>query len=179
MKALKMQKPLSIVALIITIISVWFYWSGDSKIRQLLTSREWQSTTFVYITLSDQRISALDKAVVNSTIKYLPNNTYLKLSTLVFSSKNIKSPIEINISESGSWELSDHYLLVTSDQFKDISTKPITQISPDQVSQLKKLFKISSQQSRQVKVVNNKNLLLLTLAGPSGVGGGSMLLSSQ
>lgn len=76
MKALKMQKLLSIMALIITIISVWFYWNGDSKVRQLLTSREWQSTTFVYMTLSDQQTNSLDKAAVNSTIKYLPNNTY-------------------------------------------------------------------------------------------------------
>lgn len=169
MKALKMQKLLSIMALIITIISVWFYWNGDSKVRQLLTSREWQSTTFVYMTLSDQQTNSLDKAAVNSTIKYLPNNTYLKLSTLVFSSKNIESPVEINISESGSWELSDNYLVVTSDQFKDVSTKPITQISPGQVSKLKKLFKISSQQSRRVDIINDKTLLLTNLGHGSTV----------
>lgn len=169
MKALKMQKLLSIMALIITIISVWFYWNGDLKVRQLLTSREWQSTTFVYMTLSDQQTNSLDKAAVNSTIKYLPNNTYLKLSTLIFSSKNIESPVEINISESGSWELSDNYLVVTSDQFKDVSTKPITQISPGQVSKLKKLFKISSQQSRRVDIINDKTLLLTNLGHGSTV----------
>ncbi|OEF24003.1 regulatory protein ToxS [Vibrio rumoiensis] len=168
-----MQKILSIIALIITVIGVWLFWNGDSKVKQLLTSREWQSTTIAYMTFWDQKISTLDKAVITSTIKYLPNNTYLKISTLVFSSKNITAPIEINISESGGWELSDHYLVVTSDQFKDISTKPVTEISPAQVDELKKLFKISSQQSRRVDVVNEKTLLLTSL------GHGSTILSSQ
>ncbi|MGO2343391.1 MAG: regulatory protein ToxS [Vibrio litoralis] len=134
-----------------------------------MTSKEWQSTTIAYMNFWDQKIQHLDKASISSTVKYLPNQTYIKNSTLVFTSKDIEKPVEIVISESGNWELSDHYLIIDASEFKDISTTPITQITPEQVEKLKTLFKINAQQSRKIDVVNDRTLLLTSLAHGSTV----------
>ncbi|WP_105902488.1 regulatory protein ToxS [Vibrio gangliei] len=167
-----MKKNISFVVLIAALLGSWLYWTGDGKLKQTLLANEWHSSTVAYMNFWDQKVASLDKAVITSTVKYLPNQTYLKNSTLIFSSANVESPVEITISESGRWDLSDHYLIVDPDEFKDISTKPVTQISPQQVDELKKLFKISSQQSRKVDVVDDNTLLLTTL------GHGSTLLVS-
>lgn len=164
-----MKKRISFVVLVMVLIGSWNYWQGDSKLKQQLTSREWQSTTIAYMNFWDQTIQDLDKAKISSTVKYLPNQNYIKNSTLVFTSKNIEKPVEIVISESGSWELSDHYLIVESSEFKDISTTPITQISPAQVEKLKTLFKINAQQSRKIDVLNERTLLLTSLSHGSTV----------
>ncbi|MCF7354374.1 regulatory protein ToxS [Vibrio sp. CK2-1] len=164
-----MKKTISIIALVVALIGSWNYWQGDIKLKQELTSREWQSTTIAYMNFWDQKIQHLDKASISSTVKYLPNQTYIKNSTLIFTSKDIEKPVEIIISESGSWELSDHYLIVDASEFKDISTTPITQITPVQVEKLKTLFKINAQQSRKIDVVNDRTLLLTSLAHGSTV----------
>lgn len=168
-----MKKTISIIALAVALIGSWNYWQGDIKLKQELTSREWQSTTIAYMNFWDQKIQHLDKASISSTVKYLPNQTYIKNSTLIFTSKDIEKPVEIVISESGNWELSDHYLIVDTSEFKDISTTPITQITPAQVEKLKTLFKINAQQSRKIDVINNRTLLLTSLAH------GSTILFSQ
>lgn len=168
-----MKKTISIIALAVALIGSWNYWQGDIKLKQELTSREWQSTTIAYMNFWDQKIQHLDKASISSTVKYLPNQTYIKNSTLIFTSKDIEKPVEIVISESGNWELSDHYLIVDASEFKDISTTPITQITPAQVEKLKTLFKINAQQSRKIDVINNRTLLLTSLAN------GSTILFSQ
>ncbi|HCH01679.1 MAG TPA: hypothetical protein DEV85_07295 [Vibrio sp.] len=164
-----MKKTISIIALVVALIGSWNYWQGDIKLKQGLTSREWQSTTIAYMNFWDQKIQHLDKASISSTVKYLPNQTYIKNSTLIFTSKDIEKPVEIIISESGNWELSDHYLIVDASEFKDISTTPITQITPEQVEKLKTLFKINAQQSRKIDVVNDRTLLLTSLAHGSTV----------
>ncbi|MGV3002450.1 regulatory protein ToxS [Vibrio sp.] len=164
-----MKKTISIIALVVALIGSWNYWQGDIKLKQELTSREWQSKTIAYMNFWDQKVQHLDKASISSTVKYLPNQTYIKNSTLVFTSKDIEQPVEIIISESGSWELSDHYLIINESEFKDISTTPITQITPKQVEKLKTLFKINAQQSRKIDVVNKRTLLLTSLAHGSTV----------
>ncbi|WP_038150128.1 regulatory protein ToxS [Vibrio litoralis] len=164
-----MKKTISIIALVVALIGSWNYWQGDIKLKQKLTSKEWQSTTIAYMNFWDQKIQHLDKASISSTVKYLPNQTYIKNSTLVFTSKDIEKPVEIVISESGNWELSDHYLIIDASEFKDISTTPITQITPEQVEKLKTLFKINAQQSRKIDVVNDRTLLLTSLAHGSTV----------
>ncbi|MFV0575588.1 MAG: regulatory protein ToxS [Vibrio sp.] len=159
-----MKILLSICALIVSLIGSWFFWHGDFKLQHHLISKEWKSTSVAYMNLWDQKVSDFDKAVIYSTMKYLPNHTYIKNSTLVFSSPDFKKPVEINIAESGNWDLSDHYLLVGPMQFKDITTTPITQITPAQAEELKTLFKVNSQQSRKIDVID-KNTLLVTSLG--------------
>lgn len=164
-----MKKIVPITVLIIALVASWIYWNSDQKVEQTLISKEWQSTTIAYMNLWEQKISSLDKAVITSTVKYLPNKSYIKNSTLIFSSKNIQDPIEITISESGQWDVSDNYLIVDATVFKDISTKPVTLISPEQVDELKKLFKISSQQSRKIDVIDDRTLLLTSLGHGSNI----------
>lgn len=168
-----MKRTISIVILIAACVGSWMYWHGDAKVKQTLIAQEWHSSTIAYMNFWDLKVASLDKAVITSTVKYLPNQTYLKNSTLTFSSDKVAEPIEITISEAGQWDLSDHYLIVDPSEFKDISTKPVTQISEEQVTELKKLFKISSQLSRKVDVVNGNTLLLTSL------GHGSTLLYAQ
>ncbi|MFH0256334.1 regulatory protein ToxS [Vibrio rumoiensis] len=164
-----MKKIVPVIVLIITLVASWMYWNSDKKLEEALMSKEWHSTTIAYMNLWDQKISSLDKAVIRSTVKYLPNKNYIKNSTLIFSSKNVQDPIEITISESGQWDVSDSYLIVDATSFKDISTKPVTLISPEQVDELKKLFKISSQQSRKIDVIDERTLLLTSLGHGSNI----------
>lgn len=164
-----MKKIVPITVLIIVLAASWTYWNSDKKIEQTLISKEWQSTTIAYMNLWDQKISSLDKAVITSTVKYLPNKSYIKNSTLIFSSNNVQDPVEITISESGQWGVSDNYLIVDATSFKDISTKPVILISPEQVDELKKLFKISSQQSRKIDVIDDRTLLLTSLGHGSNI----------
>lgn len=164
---------LPFIVLIITVISVWLYWHGDSKLQQQLVSREWQSNTVAHMNMWEQKVAAVDKVSIHSTVKYLPNNTYLKNSTLTFTGDKLATPVEIIISESGNWVLSDNYLVVTPGLFKDVSTKPLVDLTSEEVEELKALFKIASQQSRRIDIINDKTMML------TGLDNASKLLFSQ
>ncbi|MBD1575879.1 MULTISPECIES: regulatory protein ToxS [Vibrio] len=168
-----MKKIITTVALASSIIfSGWVYWHSDFKLKKVLISREWQSTLVAHMS-EWNKSHIVDKAKIISNVKYLPNGTYLKISSLNLYSKKFKQPIELNISESGQWELSDHYIIITPEVFKDTSTAITAGLSKPQLTHIKQLFKVSSQQSRKIDVINDNALLLTTLEH------GSTILYSQ
>lgn len=69
----------------------------------------------------------------------------------------------INISESGDWDVSDNYLLVSPTEFKDVSSTQSKDFTPQQLDLITQLFKMDSEQSRRIDIVNEKTLLLTSL----------------
>lgn len=159
------------LAIISTALSSWLYWGSDIKIEKILTSSEWQSKM---VTLIDQMrheedIGPLRKVDVVSNVKYLPNNTYIRVSTVRLFPDTDSLESIINISESGKWDISDNYLLISPSEFKDVSSAQTRDFSEQQLELITQIFRMDAQQSRRIDIVNEKTLLLTSLSHGSTV----------
>ena len=106
---------------------------------------------------------------VNSNVKYLPNKTYIRVSTVKIFANNKVTASTINISETGKWDISDHYLLVFPTDFKDSSAAESKDFSAEQLDLITQIFKMDSEQSRRIDIINKKSLLLTSLNHGSNV----------
>lgn len=160
-----MRRNIAIFTLLIsTLFSAWLYWGSDYKERQLLKTYEWQSKLTTYIEqkqLAD--FGPLRKVDVTSNVKYLPNNSYIRLSVIRLYAVNDQPETTVSISETGTWELSDDYLLLSPTEFKDMSSNTSKEFTPEQLGVITQFFKMDAQQSRRVDIVDNKTILLTGL----------------
>ncbi|HGF7477902.1 TPA: regulatory protein ToxS [Vibrio mimicus] len=160
------NKHIAIGILLISLVfSGWLYWGSDLKLEQVLTSREWQSkmVSLIKTKSNSPAMGPLSRVDVSSNVKYLPNGTYLRVSIVKLYSDGNSAESTINISESGEWDISDNYLLVTPIQFKDISSNQSKDFSDEQLQLITQLFKMDAQQSRRVDIVNEKTILFTSL----------------
>ncbi|GAK82930.1 transmembrane regulatory protein ToxS [Vibrio ponticus] len=119
--------------------------------------------------LPETPVGPLRRADVTSNVKYLPNGTYIRVSIIRLYADESESYTAINISESGDWQISDSYLLVSPLEFKDVSSSQKQDFTDEQLILIKQLFKLDSQQSRRIDIVNEKTLLLTSLSHGSTV----------
>ncbi|WDY53246.1 regulatory protein ToxS [Vibrio fluvialis] len=160
------RKFTSFLLFISAAFSAWFYWGSDLKIEQVLTSREWQSKMVTLIGNKQQNdsVGPLRRVDMTSNVKYLPNGTYVRVSIVKLYAVDKTVPEDvINISESGDWDVSDNYLLVSPTEFKDVSSTQSKDFTPQQLDLITQLFKMDSEQSRRIDIVNEKTLLLTSL----------------
>ncbi|USD64571.1 regulatory protein ToxS [Vibrio sp. SCSIO 43136] len=172
---LSQRLPLLIVAASILICG-WIYLGNDAKTERILTSREWQSklVTRIYTepnadVAAEIEVGPLRKATIDSNVKYLPNGNYLRVSRISLYSESSEVSSIINVSENGSWELSDNYLLIEPSEFKDISASQRQDFSEKQLKVITQIFKMDAQQSRRVDIINEKTLLMTSLDHGSNV----------
>ncbi|RTZ16187.1 hypothetical protein EJ063_10475 [Vibrio aquaticus] len=170
-----MNQKLAVGLLAISaLFSAWLYWGSDLKVEQVLTSHEWQSKMVTVITkpMQEESVGPLRKADITSNVKYLPNNTYIRVATVRLFADDAdqeENDVVINISETGDWDISDNYLLVSPREFKDISSAQSKEFTPEQLELITQLFKMDAQQSRRIDIVNAKTLLLTSLSHGSTV----------
>ncbi|MDN3698774.1 regulatory protein ToxS [Vibrio cortegadensis] len=161
-----MKLKLAYLALALSsVLSAWMYWGSDIKVEQVLTSKEWQSRMVSLITNNDKEsaIGPLSKVEVTSNVKYLPNGSYIRVSRMELFGNEKESQNTINISETGEWDISDNYLLISPTEFKDVSSAQSKEFTPEQLTLITQVFKLDSQQSRRIDIVNQKTLLLTSL----------------
>lgn len=157
------------IAVVMSIVSVafscWLYWGSDLKVEQELSSREWQSETVTLIenTTTHQAIGPLRRVDISSNVKYLPNGTYVRVSNVVLYANNDDPQNIMNISETGKWDVSDNYLLVSPTKFRNVSQSQSQEFTQEELELVTQFFKMEAQQSRRVDIVNNKTLLLTSL----------------
>ncbi|MEF1283092.1 regulatory protein ToxS [Vibrio sp. M250220] len=165
------QKIAAGLLILSAVFSGWLYWGSDLKVEQVLTSNEWQSkmVTVIAAKIPDDSVGPLRKANVVSNVKYLPNNTYIRVATVRLYGNDTENESIINISETGHWDISDNYLLVSPTEFKDVSSAQSKDFTEDQLSLITQLFKMDAQQSRRIDIVNDKTLLLTSLSHGSTV----------
>ena len=158
-------KVASAVLAVSILFSSWLYWGSDLKIKQVLTSNEWQSTmeTLISYPLPGDTVGPLRKVNVESNVKYLPNGNYIRVANIRLFAQDSNTESTINISEKGRWEVSDNYLLVSPSEFKDISASQSKDFSESQLGLITQIFKLDAEQSRRIDVVNEKTLLLTSL----------------
>lgn len=157
---------IAIVSLLLSLLlTAKLYWGNDFKLQQVLTSREWQSKMVSLITSQNNSpaMGELRRVEVNSNVKYLPNGTYSRVSIVKLFAEDHTAESSINISESGEWDISDNYLLVTPSEFKDISSSHNNDFNPEQLQLITQLFKMEAQQSRRIDIVNPRTLLFTSL----------------
>ncbi|MGR6833508.1 regulatory protein ToxS [Aliivibrio wodanis] len=167
-----MKRFFPITLLLISMISSgWFYWESDSKVEQLLTSKEWQSMSTVRIDTDYGDMGPLKRADIKSNVVYLPNKTYSKSSTLtIFSAlSDDVVPLTINVMETGNWDYSGDYLLIDPIEFKDVTSNDNKDFSGPQKKLIMRVFRMDAQQSKRVDVINDKTLLLTSLNYGSGI----------
>ncbi|MDB1124550.1 regulatory protein ToxS [Vibrio algarum] len=172
------QKFALVILTVSVLFSCWLYLGADIKLEKELTSREWQSTMSHYISPEMQegdnnRISILSRIDVSSNVKYLPNGAYLRVSRLTMYERDNQVTSVMNISETGKWELSDDYLLIHPEEFKDTTTNTSVDFTEEHLDIIKTLFIMDAEQSRRVDVINAKAILLTSLNH------GSRILSSN
>ncbi len=145
--------------------SGWLYWGDNLKIEQVLTANEWQSemVTLIVDKLPNEAIGPLRRVNVVSNVKYLPNDEYIRISNIKLFAQGSKAESKIVISERGNWEVSDNYLLVSPSEFKDISSAQSKNFSTEQLNLITQIFRVDSEQSRRIDMVNEKALLLTSL----------------
>lgn len=151
--------------------SSWLYWGSDLKVEQVLTSNEWQTEMVTVITapIQEESVGPLRKVNIVSNVKYLPNNTYIRVATVRLYANDQTNENVINISETGQWDISDNYLLISPTEFKDVSSAQSKDFTEDQLDLITQLFKMDAQQSRRIDIVNEKTLLLTSLSHGSTV----------
>ena len=166
------QKIAAGLLVVSALFSSWLYWGSDLKVEQVLTSKEWQSnmvTELVKIA-HEEAVGPLRKAHITSNVKYLPNGSYIRVATMrLYSEAEKDNESIINISETGEWEVSDNYLLVTPIDFKDVSSTQARGFTDDQLNLITQIFKMDAEQSRRIDIVNEKTLLLTSLSHGSTV----------
>ncbi|WED20993.1 regulatory protein ToxS [Vibrio sp. JC009] len=174
-----MKQRIALVTLVLScIFSLWLYFASDIKIERELTSKEWQSTMTTLLSETivndpENPLNQLARVTVRSNVKYLPNYSYIRVSYIELFDKEQTLVGTLGISETGSWELSDQYLLVNPAEFKDSSAPRPKTLSQEQVDIIKGLFVSDAQQSRRVDVINSRAILLTSLDH------GSRVLSSN
>ncbi len=163
-------KYASAVLAVSILFSSWLYWESDLKVEQLLTANEWQSEMVTLITNKpDDTVGPLRRVHVKSNVKYLPKGEYIRVSNIKLLAQDSTAESKIIISEHGSWEVSDNYLLVSPSEFKDISSAQSKDFSAEQLALITQIFRVDSEQSRRIDVVNEKALLLTSLNHGSAV----------
>lgn len=165
------QKIAAGILIVSAVFSSWLYWGSDLKVEQVLTSNEWQSkmVTVIAQSIQEESVGPLRKVNVVSNVKYLPNNTYIRVATVRLYGNDTENESIINISETGTWDISDNYLLVSPTEFKDVSSAQSKDFTEDQLNLITQLFKMDAQQSRRIDIVNDKTLLLTSLSHGSTV----------
>ncbi|MCG9726021.1 regulatory protein ToxS [Vibrio brasiliensis] len=165
------QKIAAGLLIVSALFSGWLYWGSDLKVEQVLTSNEWQSemVTVIAEPIQEESVGPLRKVNVVSNVKYLPNNTYIRVATVRLYGNDADNESIINISETGSWDISDNYLLVSPTEFKDVSSAQSKDFTAEQLDLITQLFKMDAQQSRRIDIVNTKTLLLTSLSHGSTV----------
>ena len=161
-----MNQKIALVLLAISaLFSGWLYWGSDYQIEKVITSKEWLSkmVTVINENLQEESVGPLRKVDVVSNVKYLPNGSYIRVATIRLFAHSNQSDSMINISETGKWEISDNYLLISPKEFKDVSSAQSQDFTDVQLLLIKQLFKMDSQQSRRIDIVNDKTLLLTSL----------------
>lgn len=171
-----MNKKLATLLLIASaLFSQWLYWGSNSKIEQVLTSREWQTnlTTYVFSDIFSQQledsVSSLNKVKLLSNVRYLSNGTYIRWSLMQLFDDEGELYYGVDIQENGVWQLSDHYLLVEPKEFKNSSTSESSDFTEDQLNMIKQVFIMDSQQSRRIDIINDNSILLTSLGHGSRV----------
>lgn len=162
-----MKKTIAIIALTLSIGLSFAYQYSDLKLTRILKSREWQSYVLVDTQAWSDQLKNLKQVEIRSNWKYLPNQTYLKGSNLTLFYKSDHEPVEIHIMETGNWELSDSYLLLEPTDFQDVTANPDLTVNFLNTEQIKQLFRVTSQQSRRLDVLNSNTLILTNLGQTS------------
>ncbi len=161
-----MIRRIAILTLVVSVVfSSWLYWGSNLKLEQEISSREWQSKTITVLenTDSHQSIGPLRKVDITSNVKYLPNGTYLRVSRIMLYTDEHNNQSIINMSETGNWDISDNYLLVSPTQFKNISQSQNAEFTQDELDLITNFFEMEAEQSRRIDIVNNNTLLLTSL----------------
>ncbi|ANS84739.1 regulatory protein ToxS [Vibrio scophthalmi] len=167
-----MNQKLALALLAVSVLfSGWLYLDSDFQVEKTITSKEWQSkmVTVISDNLQEETVGPLRKVDVVSNVKYLPNGTYIRVATIRLFANSEQSDSVINISETGDWEISDNYLLISPKEFKDVSSAQSKDFTDVQLQLIKQLFKMDSQLSRRIDIVNDKTLLLTSLSHGSTV----------
>ncbi|MGC9401499.1 regulatory protein ToxS [Vibrio genomosp. F10 str. 9ZC157] len=164
MNKIMTQKITTIILAISALFSAWLYWGSDLKVEQVLTSHEWQSRLITEVShIAGDSVGPLRRAEVNSNVKYLPNGTYIRVSLVRLIVEESDNIVMINISETGEWDISDNYLLVSPKEFKDVSSAQTKDFTEEQLKLITQLFKMEARQSRRIDIVNKQTLLLTSL----------------
>lgn len=161
---MKLKVAYAILALS-SALSAWLYWGSDIKVEQVLTSQEWQSRMVSLIINNEKEnsIGPLSKVEVVSNVKYLPNGSYIRVSQMKLFGNEKESQNTINLSDTGMWDISDNYLLISPTEFKDVSSTQSKEFTQEQLNLITQVFKLDSQQSRRIDIINQKTLLLTSL----------------
>ncbi len=153
--------------------SSWYYIASDLKIERMLSSHKWQS-----IGASEIEINAKEQLTTLHGLKYyestsqvifLPNKTFSRFTHLVLESNTSTTPLQIHISETGTWQVSGKYLQTEIVDISDVISGNNELFTEEELEYLRHYYIIDSKQSRKLDVIDSKSILLTSLNNGSSI----------
>lgn len=154
-----------------SVASLYLYLQPKGQLEEILTTRQWENNNVIIRqdnlnTNPDNSYLPIRGIHVHSNVRYLPQGNYVKSATInVYLQRDFErgKPDEtFKISESGTWELINNYLLTNQVKVEEWPPKKESILSKIQIKEIKERFVFEEQQSKRIDIVRDESILLVT-----------------
>ncbi|WP_413110569.1 regulatory protein ToxS [Thaumasiovibrio sp. DFM-14] len=158
--------------------SIWYYMGSDRKVEVLLSNNKWQSISLSEVELTETlqmkhaALRDLKRIEQTTQVIFLPNKMFSRFTHLKLTSVEGGAPLNIQISEAGSWQVSGKYLQTEIIDFSDVTSGNSSLFNQKDLDFIRNYYLIDSKQSRKLDIIDDNTLLL------TSVNNGSSLLVS-
>lgn len=153
------------------------YQNSDANTKLLLASKKWETNFDIYRSRiqrdNSNYLENIKQINVDSKIKFLTNNTYVRVSDIQLLSVSNDEKLFIHSSDSGRWEVKDNYLFINPLSFNDSPNRSLLDTDEELTKLVHDLYVADSKNVRLVESINKSTILLV------GVDDSSRLLSAK
>ncbi|MEI8595133.1 regulatory protein ToxS [Photobacterium sp. Hal280] len=150
-------------ASLVTLGSLYYFFSSDHKISRFLAAHHWQSYTVTDVASTEvPGLEILKKVVETSHIVYMPNQAYSRVTRVTLMNED-QGRLHLTITEYGRWEVSGGYLQVRPTHFNELKTGDESAFSDQQIAAINQYFQLNAEQSNRIDIMSEKAVLLTGL----------------
>ncbi|KKD01049.1 regulatory protein ToxS [Photobacterium halotolerans] len=156
---------LTVIAILslVTLSSLYYFFSSDHKISRFLTAHNWQSYTVTEVASTEvPGLENLKKTTETSHIVYMPNQLYSRVTRVTLLNE-AQDQLHLTITEYGRWEVSGGYLQVRPTHFNELKTGDENAFTPKQITAINQYFQLNAEQSNRIDILSEKAVLLTGL----------------
>ncbi|MBD8512002.1 hypothetical protein IFO68_04790 [Photobacterium sp. CAU 1568] len=148
---------------LVTLGSLYYFFSSDHKISRFLTSYNWQSYAVTDVASTEvPGLEILKKVIETSHIVYMPNQSYSRVTRVTLINEE-QGQLHLTITEYGRWEVSGGYLQIRPTHFNEMKTGNESAFSNKQITAINQYFQLNAEQSNRIDIMSEKAVLLTGL----------------
>ncbi len=155
------------------LLSVIFWERTNSRVENIMTEQDWKMK-IVTIIPSQFEVNAfghVNQISIDAELSFSADGTYQRLTRMQLQSHLSSEQSDLLITDSGIWKVKAGYLLMAPIDFQS-GRASNHETAPAHIEVIKEFYRMETQQSRKIEVVNEKTLLL------SGIGLSSIALTA-